>query len=234
MNDKLADCEPLARLLFAGLWTVADREGRLDDAPRKIKVQTLPYDDFDCNALLNQLVETGFIQRYEHENSKYIQVLNFAKHQNPHMKEAESLIPAPTLHHTSIVQNVPYPLSPIPLIESPILKTDSLDSISFGLFWDSYNYKINKRKAITAFKKVQDKVDIQNLLDKIRDYDKYLQTTGISKQHPSTWLNGEGWENDYKQLTKGNNGTYKQAARLGTGTTETEAQRRERLSHAGK
>ena len=24
-NDVLADCDPLARLLFAGLWTVADR-----------------------------------------------------------------------------------------------------------------------------------------------------------------------------------------------------------------
>ncbi|SPP31372.1 hypothetical protein ARAF_0496 [Arsenophonus endosymbiont of Aleurodicus floccissimus] len=41
-NDDLAECEALARLLFAGLWTIADREGRLEDKHRKIKVMVLP------------------------------------------------------------------------------------------------------------------------------------------------------------------------------------------------
>ena len=26
-NEHLAECQPLARLLFIGLWTLADREG---------------------------------------------------------------------------------------------------------------------------------------------------------------------------------------------------------------
>ena len=49
LNDDLAECEPLARLLFAGLWCIADREGRLEDRPKRIKIEVLPYDNCDVN-----------------------------------------------------------------------------------------------------------------------------------------------------------------------------------------
>jgi len=111
LNDELAECEPLARLLFAGLWCIADREGRLEDRPKRIKAEVLPYDDCDTDQLLDQLVKHGFILRYEAEGNRYIQIINFKKHQNPHVKEAESIIPpppalesAPYKHHASTVQ----------------------------------------------------------------------------------------------------------------------------------
>lgn len=94
-NDKLAEVSALGRLLFAGLWTIADREGRLEDRPKRIKAELLPYDDCDANALLDDLVSAGFILRYTANNAAYIQVLAFAKHQNPHVKESASTIPAP-------------------------------------------------------------------------------------------------------------------------------------------
>lgn len=96
-NEVLAEIHPLGRLLFQGLWCVSDREGRLEDRPRKLKAELLPYDECDVDSLLNALQMHGFILRYEANNSRYIQVLNFKKHQNPHMKEAESSIPAPDL-----------------------------------------------------------------------------------------------------------------------------------------
>lgn len=103
-NDELAEIEPLGRLLFAGLWTIADREGRLEDRPKKIKAEILPYDDCDVDDLLQQLHDRNFIIRYEVDGKRYIQVVNFKKHQNPHVKEPPSTIPAPDLHHTSTVQ----------------------------------------------------------------------------------------------------------------------------------
>lgn len=114
-NDELAECSPYARLLFAGLWTIADREGRVEDRPKKIKALVLPFDDVDCNELLQQLNEHGFILRYEVNGESYIQVEKWSKHQNPHVKESASEIPAPELnganireeqdkHHTSTVQ----------------------------------------------------------------------------------------------------------------------------------
>ncbi|QXF35213.1 hypothetical protein CE143_20095 [Photorhabdus luminescens] len=114
-NDDLAECEPLARLLFAGLWTIADREGRLEDKPRKIKAMVLPYDDIDCDKLLAQLHNKNFITRYAVDGNEFIQINNWKKHQNPHCKEAASEIPeqvmqgtdnkeAPEEHNTSMVQ----------------------------------------------------------------------------------------------------------------------------------
>ena len=106
-NDFLAEVSPIGRLLFIGLWLMADREGRLVDNPRRIKGDVLRYDDLkteDVCALLDDLQERGFIIRYEVDGDKFIQVCNFSKHQNPHVKEAPSTIPAPDKHHTSTVQ----------------------------------------------------------------------------------------------------------------------------------
>lgn len=96
-NDVLAECSALARILFQGLWCHADREGRLEDRPRKLKAEILPYDECDIDELLCQLEKRGFIIRYSHDAERFIQVVNFCKHQNPHVKESESTIPAPCL-----------------------------------------------------------------------------------------------------------------------------------------
>ena len=93
-NDDLAEIEPLGRLLFVGLWTIADKDGRLRDRPRKIRVEILPYDDVDAESLLLALEQKKFIVRYEIDGEKFIQIRNWDKHQNPHKKEAASQIPA--------------------------------------------------------------------------------------------------------------------------------------------
>ncbi|WP_312115253.1 phage replication protein [Stutzerimonas nitrititolerans] len=94
-NEHLAECDPLARILFAGLWCLADRSGRLEDRPKRIRAELLPYDSCDAGALLDQLQEHGFVLRYSRDGKQFIQVLNFNKHQNPHVKEAASSIPDP-------------------------------------------------------------------------------------------------------------------------------------------
>lgn len=37
LDDELAQCSRDARLLFPGLWILADRAGRLENRPAKIK-----------------------------------------------------------------------------------------------------------------------------------------------------------------------------------------------------
>ena len=96
-NEELVDIDPLGRLLFIGLWMLADREGRLDDRPKKIKMEIFPCDNCDVDSLLSQLHDKGFILRYEANEEKYIQIVNFSKHQNPHRNEKPSEIPAPTI-----------------------------------------------------------------------------------------------------------------------------------------
>lgn len=94
-NEQLADCEPFARLLFQGLWCLADRRGRLEDRPRRIKIEVFPYDDCDVDDLLHQLEHRGLIERYTVGDSSVIQIVTFEKHQRISGSEAltESELP---------------------------------------------------------------------------------------------------------------------------------------------
>ena len=103
-NDELAELSPITRLLFIGMWCMADRSGRMKDRPKKIKAEVLPFDDCNVEQSITDLAAAGFITRYAVEGNNYIQISKFEKHQHPHVKEAVSEIPpVPDEHHTSTV-----------------------------------------------------------------------------------------------------------------------------------
>ena len=118
-NDTLAELDFAGRLLFIGLWGIADRAGRLEDRPKKIKAEVFPYDAVDVDSCLGELARLGFILRYEAEGERYIQIVNFDKHQNPHPREAASTIPEPARSCLGSAQDMPS------RAESPSLTTDS-------------------------------------------------------------------------------------------------------------
>lgn len=122
-NEDLIELPFEFRLLFAGLWTMADRAGRLEDRPKKIKLNIFPGDNVDCEAGLTALASRGFIKRYEANGIRYIQVTNWTKHQSPHVKEAASTIPAPDEHcaNTSVAALTPSSLTP----DSGLLTADN-------------------------------------------------------------------------------------------------------------
>lgn len=93
-NELLAVADPLYTVVFEGLWCAADREGRLEDRPAKIHMAINPGRAFEGTEIsLKWLSDNGFILRYTVDGVAYIQVLMFWKHQNPHFKEAQSVIP---------------------------------------------------------------------------------------------------------------------------------------------
>lgn len=107
-NEELAELAPEVRLFFIGSWCWADREGRLEDRPKRLKANIMPYDNIDINIALDQLQEKGFILRYitqvKGEIFKAIQILKFTNHQDVHVNEQASIIPAPVLNCASTVQ----------------------------------------------------------------------------------------------------------------------------------
>jgi hypothetical protein len=95
-NEILGVADPLYSILFEGLWVLADRSGRLEDRPLRIKGEIFPYrDGIDMESMLDWLQSEGFIRRYIVAGKRYILVLEFVKHQNPHKNEAASILPAP-------------------------------------------------------------------------------------------------------------------------------------------
>jgi len=98
LNGDLCALSRDARLLFVGLWCLADRDGRLDGRPMQIRRHLFPF-DADLNGqrietLLADLERAGFILKYEVSGENFILVRNFKKHQSPHPKEAQSKLPA--------------------------------------------------------------------------------------------------------------------------------------------
>lgn len=83
------------RLAYAGLWTVADREGRFKWKPMQLKTAALPYDDVDFSRVLDALVTRGFIFKYEVSGVFYGVILSWKANQFINNKEPQSSIPAP-------------------------------------------------------------------------------------------------------------------------------------------
>ena len=92
-NEDLAECSVWARLLFPGLWMLADREGRIEDRPKRIKGEIFPFDAVEVDPLLEELSKWGFIRRYVADGKRCIQINNFSAHQSPHATEKDSDLP---------------------------------------------------------------------------------------------------------------------------------------------
>ncbi len=94
-NEDLVELPFEYRLLFAGLWTLSDRDGLLEDRPKRIKMEIFPADNVDVEHGLSELERTGFIRRYEADGKKVIWIITFSEHQSPHHTEKSSTLPKP-------------------------------------------------------------------------------------------------------------------------------------------
>ena len=143
-NDLLGDCDMMTRLLFIGLWTLADCNGKVEDRPKRIAVELFPYDSNpEMERGLTSLFSLGFIDRYNVEGVSVIQINSFDKHQNPHKNERPSGLPEKPegyIHQevNDVSRNAPnksgngasstVPIRPITVSLNPI--TDSLNTDS--------------------------------------------------------------------------------------------------------
>jgi hypothetical protein len=182
-DEDVAGLEYWVRLLFQGLWGIADRAGRLEDRPSRIKAELFPYDSsVDVEQGLQILGRSKcssrrpFIIRYEADGQKYIQIVKWHKHQKPHHTERESKIPPP-------------PGSSVPVDENKVSDVGYADKANgeenekgnrnregngeyssngcevnkplgngelkgnFDRIWEKYPSKINKAQAFNQFRK---------------------------------------------------------------------------------
>ncbi len=126
-NEILGEADPLLTILFQGLWCLADREGRLENRPKRIKAEIFPYRELpNFNGYLTELEQLGFIASYSVGIEDVIQVLNFVKHQSPHKTEKKSELPErPVLIDSQDLTEVA-PLNTESLTEVAALIPDSL------------------------------------------------------------------------------------------------------------
>jgi hypothetical protein len=89
-NEQLGELAPIERLAFIGMWTIADFKGCLEFRPKRLKVQLMPYDDCDFENIAINLDKSGLIRNYSVQGRRYIKIINFTRHQNPHKNERDA------------------------------------------------------------------------------------------------------------------------------------------------
>lgn len=159
----------------------------------RLKMEMFPADDISVDQLLDELQSAGYIKRYTVKKDKYIQIVNFNKHQTPHCKEIESTIPAPGKHRTSTVQTP---------VQHPLYKESGISNKESGISnkkkikpdFDDW-YAIYPKKAAKPYArkcwnrhKPDAEVLIADTLDRIANDDEWIK--GFIP-NPSTYINQE-------------------------------------------
>jgi len=83
-DEKLANVDPVVRLLYIGTWTTSDDYGVTKGHPLWLKSQIFPYDNFseeDMTGWLSELVEIGLLVPFEHRGEHYYHIPKFLKYQ---------------------------------------------------------------------------------------------------------------------------------------------------------
>jgi len=95
-HRALAACSPRARLLFAALMQLADREGRLRWIAMQIHAHAFPYEPgVDVDALAAELEEIGSIRGYVVGADRFVVLPSFNVHQRVKANEPASRLPSP-------------------------------------------------------------------------------------------------------------------------------------------
>src|SRR3990167_279483 len=83
-DEKVVQLPLAARLVFIGLWNLADDEGYLWFEPVRIKMLLMPMDDVDMASILDELVSCGLMSSHETSvnGKKCLRVNNFLRHQH--------------------------------------------------------------------------------------------------------------------------------------------------------
>ena len=94
-HEALCQHDASTRLAYVGLWTQADRRGIFRWRPNTLKLAILPYDAVDFAAIMESLVTSGFLIRYEVDGESYGIIPSFNRWQTFHMREIQSDSPNP-------------------------------------------------------------------------------------------------------------------------------------------
>lgn len=96
-DEAIGRLGPWERLLFVGLITMADDDGRLRALPSAIAGHVFPYDNVPPGRItkwLRMIEATSLIVLYGSEGTDYVQIRTWAEHQRINRK-VDSTLPAP-------------------------------------------------------------------------------------------------------------------------------------------
>lgn len=213
LNEEIARLAYQWRLLFIGLWTIADREGRIEDRPSRIKAALFAYDDrVDIEIGLTLLTDARLITRYEVNGVRVIAIPTWERHQRPHPKELASGLPAmesrvwkpDTQMISTYVRSSPDSCTgdqdPDRTSDQVVVRTKRA---RFELFWTAYPRKVGKEAAWAVWERLNPTealtAQIITAIEQQRTSPQWLKDGGQFIPHPRTWLQQGRWQDEPDQ-----------------------------------
>jgi hypothetical protein len=217
-NEELGELQPIARLAFIAMWTVADYKGCMEYRPKRLMVQLLPYDNCDIELIVTNLEQSGFITTYSVNEQTYIKILNFEKHQNPHPNEKKSGSDIPDFDKSFIDNNdlenivtnheqdgtnradslllIPDTLIPIPA-KKPSREIALVVTDNFDVFWKAYPKKSAPDAAKKSWNKLKPNItEVLNALQWQKQSEQWQKNGGQFIPNPATYLNQGRWKDE--------------------------------------
>jgi len=224
-SGQVAKLSRDARLLYVGLITLGDDDGRLRGAPALIRSQILPYDDdvkvADVARWIGEIEAKKLIVRYEVEGEEFMLHPKWEDYQLLREdRRRDSNIPAPTLEF--------FPMStkrqpngdqmgakPPHKVSKGKVREDNTDTrgqdIAFQEFWGEYPKKVGRKAAWKAWQRVEYTPElgarIMAALGAWKRSDQWTKDSSRFIPHAATWINGERWE-DEVEARKARNSKY--------------------------
>lgn len=209
-NELLGVADPMLTILFTSLWCLADKSGRLEDRPLRIKAETFPYrEGVDINGYLTELSRLGFIHRYVVDGFAIIQIVNFEKHQNPHHTEKDSELPeyvnesagysltvVPPLNNgstpaDSLIPDSPKPIKPLSGKNHPTTRFND-----FWLSWPKSPRKVDKLKCEKKWRALNLDAIAEQIISHVQSIKNTKQWLDGFEPAPMTYLNGGRWADE--------------------------------------
>lgn len=222
-DPDIGDLSPWARLLFIGLWTQSDRDGRVVADWRRLRARIFPYDAKcpDLSRLAVELHGKDMIRSYRDSlGRECLWIVNFLTHQRPHPKEPASIIePWPGVsiqaeNIKAVEENVEPCKETVDRVDYGLLTMDQGKGMDhrvptptaltaddgFEAFWKVYPKKVGKGAAQKVWRTLRPGSELQATIGAAvaaqRQCRQWLNDAGKYIPNPATWLGQKRWDDE--------------------------------------
>lgn len=221
-SDVIQGLDIATRLLFIGLWNYVDDNGVGKDSVRKITTSLFAGDYYDnphetslrTHGGLSELSSAGLIVRYEVENERFLQIVNWDEHQKvnrpskprfPRYSADQHTLTEPSLsthggltigtgnRGTEEQGNISCATADADCAPDPKPATYSK---AFEEFWRTYPLRKSKRRAYQRWQEALKRANPAEIIAGAARYRDDPNREDRYTKYPEGWLSGNGWEDD--------------------------------------
>lgn len=200
-SEDFSKLSSFSKLVFIGLFSLADDEGRGKAKAVFIKSSVFPYDDklrvTDIETSLSEIAKHMSITFYTHNGNEYYALNSWTAFQRVD-HPTPSKIPAPTEIRESFGNCSEKTAPSIKEVKEDICAKTCANS--FADFWKVYPKKKSKGDAEKAFKAINPNSQLLGAIIAAVEEQKlsrdWTKDNGQFIPYPATWLRAKGWEDE--------------------------------------